>query len=290
VAGADDLPVIDHHCHLSPTGEGIGAAVRFRASGGTHLFLCTQNYESSPPCTLDGYRTQFDTTLALADRVRTECGVVVSPVLAPYPIDIAHVAAEIGLPAAVQLHRAALDLAGEFVREHRAVALGEVGWAHFSVEPEVDAAIQSAFDYAFSVARDVGCPLVVHGPQLDPVGWAQLAERAREAGVPEARVIKHYTRLRLPEADRHGVVPSYLARSETFRAALSDRGPWFLETDFLDDPRRPGAVLDLTTVPRRVQQLRRGRPDLVDRLWIPFVESVERVYGWRPSAGEAKDW
>ena len=44
-----DLPIVDHHCHLSPSGEGIRAAQRFRAAGGTHLFLTTQNYETGYP-------------------------------------------------------------------------------------------------------------------------------------------------------------------------------------------------------------------------------------------------
>ncbi|EQD68457.1 TatD-related deoxyribonuclease, partial [mine drainage metagenome] len=124
MAGGDDLPVVDHHCHLSPNGEGIQAAVRFRAAGGTHLFLCTQNYEPEPPRTLEGYAAQFETTLELARRVRTETGVVVYPVLAPYPIDLANVASVLGLDRALELHCRALDLAGRLVREHRAVALG----------------------------------------------------------------------------------------------------------------------------------------------------------------------
>ncbi len=285
--GGDDLPVVDHHCHLSPNGEGIRAAARFRLAGGTHLFLCTQNYDPEPPRTLAGYAAQFETTLDLARRVRVETGVVVYPVLAPYPIDLATVASPLGLTGALDLHCRALDLAGALVREHRAVALGEVGWAHFPIDPEVDARIQTAFDHALGVARDVGCPAVVHGPDLDPAGFSALAERARLAGLPERRVIKHYTRARWPEADRHGIPPSYLARSDTVRAVLMDPGPWFLETDFLDDPRRPGAVLDLTTVPRRAQRIRDHRPEVADRLWIPFAESVEKVYGRRPSAQEA---
>ncbi|EQD43270.1 TatD-related deoxyribonuclease, partial [mine drainage metagenome] len=89
------------------------------------------------------------------------------------------------------------------------------------------------------------------------------------------------------EEERHGITASYLARSDTVKAVLADPGPWFWETDFLDDPRRPGAVLDLTTVPRRAQRIRTHRPEVADRLWIPFADSIETVYGVRPSAHEA---
>ncbi|HYA70362.1 MAG TPA: hypothetical protein VEH28_03225, partial [Thermoplasmata archaeon] len=80
-----------------------------------------------------------------------------------------------------------------------------------------------------------------------------------------------------------GVVPSYLAKRDLVREVAGSPGPWFLETDFLDDPRRPGAVLDLATIPRRAAALVAQEPaEAAERLYVPFVESVERVYGWRP--------
>lgn len=276
------LPVVDHHCHLSPDGEGVAAAARFRAAGGTHLFLATQNYARRPLVSLDDYRTQFDTTVRLARRVREETGVEVYPVVAPYPIDLIEAANSLGLAGALELHRAALDLAGTCVREHLAVALGEVGRPHFPVEAELRTAGDRAFAHALAVARDVDCPVVVHSADLDPEGYRRLAEEARRAGVPEHHVVKHYARRRAALEDRAGIAASYLARRELAREVLPDPGPWFFETDFLDDPARPGAVLDLETVPRRARWLAEGTPGAAERLWGPFVESVEKVYGRRP--------
>jgi TatD-related deoxyribonuclease len=275
------LPVVDHHCHLSPRGEGVRAAARFRAAGGTHLFLATQNYADEVPCSLEAYRDQFETTERLAQKVREEARVVAYPVVAPYPIDLVHAAPRIGLPAASDLQRAAIDLAGAWVKERRAVALGEVGRAHFPVSAEVEAALDVTFAHALATARDVGCPVVVHSADLDPEGYRRLAEEARLAGLPSHRVVKHYARARAP-AGEGTVVPSYLARRELVREVAASPAPWFLETDFLDDPGRPGAVLDLATVPRRASALAEQGPAASDRLWTPFVESVERVYGWRP--------
>jgi TatD-related deoxyribonuclease len=277
--------VVDHHCHLSPTGEGVAAARRFRKAGGTHLFLATQNYESSVPRVLDDYRKQFETTERLAERVHEETGVVVYSVIAPYPVDLVAAGAALGLPAALALHRAALDLAGTWVRERRAVALGEVGRVHFPVPSEVSFAVDEAFRHAFEVAKDVACPLVVHSADLDATGFQELAARAREVGIPAGHVVKHYARSRILPEERNGVVPSYLARRELVREVRDDPGAWFLETDFLDDPARPGAVLDLATVPRRALAIAEEHGG-ADRLFIPFVDSVEKVYGWRPEVPE----
>jgi TatD-related deoxyribonuclease len=279
---SDDLPVVDHHCHLSPHGEGVEAARRFASAGGTHLFLATQNYLPRVPHSLDEYRTQFETTEGLAQRIRAEVGVGVYVVVAPYPVDLIAAAEELGVPAALEVQRRALDLAGKWVQEHRAVALGEVGLPHFEVPPELYAAASSTFDHALAVARDVGCPVVVHSAELTPEAYRDLALRGVRAGLAPGRIVKHYARSRVAPTDRAGIAPSYLARRELVREVLPDPGPWFLETDFLDDPARPGPVLDLATVPRRALAVASASPDGEERLRIPFVTSVESVYGVRP--------
>jgi TatD-related deoxyribonuclease len=275
-----DLPVVDHHCHLSPSGEGVRAAERFRSAGGTHLFLATQNYAGSVPRSVDEYARQFDTTYRLGQRVREETGVVVYPVVAPYPIDLVACSEAIGVSRALELQLGALDLAGRAVRERRAVALGEVGRAHFPVPAEIAAAIDVAFRHALEVAREADCPVVMHSSDLDSAGFAELAALGRSVGVPRGRIVKHYARSRV--RDRAGVVPSYLARRELVREVVGDASPWFLETDFLDDPLRPGAVLDLATVPRRAHAAAERGPEAVEQLRRPFVESVEQVYRLRP--------
>ncbi|HTP56395.1 MAG TPA: TatD family hydrolase [Thermoplasmata archaeon] len=277
------LPVVDHHCHLSPDGEGVRAAARFRAAGGTHLFLATQNYDRRPLTDLEDYRRQFDTTETLARQVHESTGVVVYPVLAPYPLDLLEAAPAIGLPAALELHRAALDLAGARVRERRAVALGEVGRPHFPIAADLEAASREAFRHALQAAREADCPVVIHSEDLGPAGYRGFAEEAGRAGVPARRVVKHYARQRIDPDDAAGVARSYLARRELVRAVIDDPAPWFLETDFLDDPGRPGAVLDLATVPRRARAIADDSVRGADRLWGPFSESIERVYGWRPA-------
>ncbi len=279
------LPVVDHHCHLSPSGDGVRAAQRFRAAGGTHLFLATQNYDQAVPLSLESYARQFEVTAALAGKVLEEAGARAYPVLAPYPVDLVTACAELGSSAAVELHCAAIDLAGRWVREKKAVALGEIGRPHFPVSEEVARASETVLRHALEVARDCACPVVVHSADLTAEGFLELAESARRAGLAPERVVKHYARSRLAPGSGGGVVPSYLARRDLVRDVVRDPGPWFFETDYLDDPSRPGAVLDLATVPRRATAIAEDPNLKSDLLWGPFVESVERVYGWRPELG-----
>ena len=279
------LPVVDHHCHLSAKGEGVRAVARFRAAGGTHLFLATQNYETSVPLSLEAYVRQFEETCRLARQAHEEVGVRAYPVLAPYPVDLLVASEELGPERALELHHAALDVAGRWIREKKAVALGEVGRPHFPIPEALNDVVEQAFRHALEVARDSDCPVIVHSADLSVEGFRELAERAREAGVRPERVVKHYARSPMVSGSTGGVVPSYLARRDLVDEVTGNPGPWFLETDFLDDPTRPGAVLDLATVPRRASAIAQNTSQGGERLYVPFVESVERVYGWRPEVG-----
>jgi TatD-related deoxyribonuclease len=281
-----DLPVVDHHCHLSPGGEGVEAARRFHREGGTHLFLTTHNWHHSSLRTVEDYQAQFESIEELGRRIRAETPVGTSLVVAPYPVDLLTASDEMGLPRAVELQMQALDLAGRWVREHRAVALGEVGWPHFPVPEDRGRAARQIFQHALEVAHDVGCPAVVHCEDLMPEGYQSLSDQARAIGLLPERVVKHYARTYIPPSDRSGITPSFLARKEAIPAAMDDPGPWFLETDFLDDPLRPGAVLDIATVPRRAAAIARDHPDQLERLRIPFVDSVRRLYGFTPERSD----
>ncbi len=276
---------MDHHCHLSVAGA-LDAARRFARAGGTHLFLATQQYGEEPPASLDEYRVQFETTEAIARKVTESTGVSVYRVVAPYPVDLVKLAERIGLPEAQRVLEAATELAGRWVEEGRAVALGEVGRPHFSVEASTAVAAEALFRRSLEVARDVGCPVVVHCEDLDAAGYHALAEFAARAGFPLGRLVKHYARSYVPLEDRAGVVPSFLASRELVSKSLGDAGPWFWETDYLDDPRRPGAVLDLATVPRRANQAALSEANGAEALRTPFERSVRAVYGFTPSVGD----
>ena len=62
-----------------------------------------------------------------------------------------------------------------------------------------------------------------------------------------------------------------------------------METDYLDDPRRPGAVLGPRTVPRRTKELcdewigsgkkEQTLDELLHRVNRDWIESI---YGWSP--------
>ncbi len=79
---------------------------------------------------------------------------------------------------------------------------------------------------------------------------------ADAVGLPRQRVVKHHSPPLVTEAETHGVVPSVTAREDYLREALRKGSSFLMETDYIDDPRRPGAVLGPATVPRKTAKLR----------------------------------
>jgi TatD-related deoxyribonuclease len=275
------LPIVDHHAHLRPGARGLEAAAKFEKLGGSHMFLATQNYVPHPPTTLDDYRTQFETTIDIAGKVEENTTVKVFPVIAPYPVDMVEVAKKHGLEMAEKLQCDALQLAGKYVSEKKAVALGEAGRAHFPIEAPMREAMERVLIRAMEVARDVGCPIVLHTEDFNEATYRSMAQTAKKVGIPPEKVIKHYARAYFPPASRHEVVPSFLAKRELVLKALEDKGTWFLETDYLNDPERPGKVLSLETIPRRVHWIgaMMDSPTMVEKLSTPFVKAPKKVYG-----------
>jgi len=275
------MAVFDNHFHLRPDGLGVGAARQFEKAGGTALMLTHSPYKDLPIRGPADYEAAFERTLGLAEAVRRETHLRVFVALGPYPVDLLPLREAVGLEAAVGVLTAGMDLAGRLVAEGRAVALGEVGRPHFPVDPEAWRASNEILSYAMEVARDRGCPVVLHTEDPTAAIFAEFAGMADRAGLPRDKVVKHHsTPLTRPE-DNHGLVPSILAKEDLVGEALKGGARFLLETDYIDDPQRPGAVLGPATVPRKTRAwLEKGL--LTEELAaIVHKDLPERTYGIR---------
>jgi len=253
---AQKIPILDNHVHLDPfKGRHVDAVKDFEKLGGTHIIISHMPYEERPVKSIDDFRESYDITIALKERVNAETSVRAHATVGPYPAELIALKKTHGLQRAKEIMMEALDLAGDYVREGKALAIGEVGRPHFPVSPEIWEASNEILSHAMRTAKETGCAIVLHTESATPEIMKELAEMARKVGLDAARVVKHYCApLILPE-ENHGLMPSVLASKEAIDVALGKGLRFMMETDFLDDPRRPGAVLNITTVPKRTNQL-----------------------------------
>jgi TatD-related deoxyribonuclease len=268
-----DGPVLDDHLHLDPVnGRNTDAVREFARLGGTHLLVLNKpswslGFDVSEP---EDFREPLELTCEAVEDATAELPGRAWPVLGVHPVLISKLVERGFSPAeARDLMMGGIDVAAELVAEGPALAL-KSGRPHYDVSDAVWDASNAVMCHAFERAAEVGCAVQLHtegGSDFTEVtGWAE------DRGLPAERVVKHYAG---PKTE--GPVPSVLASEENIEGAMERGRPFMMETDFIDDPDRPGAVLGPKTVPKRTLWLQEeGHDDVVREA---HVEIPKRVYG-----------
>jgi len=247
------VPIFDNHIHLRPEFRGIEAARDFERAGGTALLLTHSPYEDIPVRRASDYDKAYGKTLAMADAVRGATHLQVFVALGPYPVEFLALQETLGLEGAIEAMRSGIDRAAQLIADRKAVAFGEVGRPHFPVSGDVLVACNRLLQYTMERAKELECAVILHTEDPTPATFAEFSRIASKAGLPPERVVKHHsTPLTKPE-ETHGIVPSILAKEILVTEAMKGRPRFLLETDYIDDPRRPGAVLGPATVPKKTR-------------------------------------
>jgi TatD-related deoxyribonuclease len=276
------MPITDNHMHLDPV-RGIGpreVAKQFSRSGGTHLIVVNKLLDDGSVV----LRSRGDFRLAMGgflDTVRDVAEEVVAayPVVGPHPAQLVVLWEELGGERAVSLMREAIELSAELVESGKATALGEVGRPHFEVSPEIWRASNELMEYTFKLAADLGCAVQLHTETGTARQFEELGEMARGQGLDPGKVVKHHSPPLVRAGEETGVVPSILAREDDVTAALGQGSRFLMETDYMDDRSRPGAVLGPRTVPRITRRLIEGGRMSEEVGWLIHKANVEDTYG-----------
>ena len=269
-----DTPILDNHLHLDPdAGRGLDAVADFVHLGGTHLLVVNKPswHLGDVPESAADFDHAFAVTLDVVDRATGILPGRAWPVLGVHPGLVSRLVDDAGLApaAAADLMCAGLDRAAEHVRRGDALAL-KSGRPHYEVSDAVWAASNEVMCHAFALGAELDCAVQLHTEATDDL--TEVAAWAEERGLPAHRVVKHYAGGRLA-----GPTPSVMSDTDRLTVAAEAGEPFLMETDFVDDPDRPGAVLGPKTVPRRVRWLLEdGYDDAVERA---HVRTPERVYG-----------
>jgi len=266
-------PILDDHLHLDPVnGRGADAAAEFADAGGTHLCVLNKPswYLVGDVDGAAGFRETFELTVDVARAASEVVPGTAWPVLGVHPALISRLLDRGYDPAeARDLMQTGLDVAAEFVAEGPALAL-KSGRPHYDVDDAVWDASNEVMRYAFELGAEVGCAVQLHTEGGED--FAQVGAWAEDRGLPRERVVVHYA-----QGPIEGAIPSVLADEENLEAAAASGEPFMMETDFLDDPDRPGAVLGPKTVPKRTRWLREQGHE--EATHTAHVDTPARVYG-----------
>jgi TatD-related deoxyribonuclease len=269
----EETPVLDNHLHLDPVnGRNTAAVEEFADHGGTHLLVLNKpSWHLAEAATDEStFREVFDLTVGAVEDATEVLPGRAWPVLGVHPglisklVDDGHTPRE-----ARDIMQAGLDVASEYVTDGPALAI-KSGRPHYEVEDAVWAASNEVMRHAFELAAEGGFAVQLHTEGGED--FEQVAQWAEKRGLDRQQVVKHYSGGRL-----QGPTKSVLADKDELLTAIETGEPFLMETDYIDDPDRPGAVLGPKTVPRRVRWLlQEGEAEAIR---TAHVETPEAVYG-----------
>jgi len=272
------IPILDNHMHLDLKGHCVEAAKEFQKAGGTAIMLVDKP-DWGLMRTETGMIQQYDITLKIADRVRQGTGLKVFVTVAPHPALLPQLVKEMTLVDAVSLMKKGIDIAGELVAQKKVVALGEVGRPHFPVSEEIMEASNGLLVYALEKAKDLGCPATLHTESSTEETFKFLAGLADKVGIKRDRLIKHFSPPMVDESLNQGLFPSIVSSKDSIEKALLQGDRFLMETDYLDDLRRPGAVMGPKTVPKRTLDLLLKGKMSKEQAFKIHKDNPEKIYG-----------
>jgi TatD-related deoxyribonuclease len=266
-------PVLDNHLHLDRENQGLEAVKDFHRLGGTHLLVVNKpswhlDVEAE---TGEDFRAVFEETIALVEEASEVLRGRAWPVLGVHPGLVTRLTDERGFEPheARDLMQDGLSVAAEYVADGDALAL-KSGRPHYDVSDAVWEASNDVLRHGLDLAAECDCALQLHTETTQDL--SDVAQWAAARDVPRERVVKHYATGRLV-----GGTPSVMSEKEYIEVAIEEGEPFLMETDFVDDADRPGAVLGPKTVPRRVQWLQENGHD--DAVAVAHVETPAQIYG-----------
>ncbi len=244
----------------------------FARSGGTHLLVVNKPswHLGVEAETGEDFRAVFERTLEIVDQAAKVLRGTAWPVLGVHPGLISRLVDERGFTPeeARDLMCAGIDVAAEYAADGKAVAL-KSGRPHYDVSDAVWEASNDVLEHTLAKGAETNVAVQLHTEMTDDL--TDVADWAEEQGLPPERVVKHYA-----VGELAGVTPSVMCEKEYLEEAIETEEFFLMETDYVDDPDRPGAVMGPKTVPRRVDWLlSQGYDDAVRRA---HVETPLAVY------------
>ncbi len=274
--------IFDNHFHVDPyKGLFLEAVKQFHRAGGTHLNVV---YKSAHDYGFAGMKAEdfinaMDFHINLVEKINKETPVKAFAVVGVHPAEFVYLAEKKGLEYAKDEVMKALEYAQKLCLEGKAIAIGEIGRPHFEVSEEIWNASIELMKYGMGLAKEAGCAVQLHTESFTEEKFRELEKIVREVGIKPYKVVKHYSPPLVKIAEEVGVFPSILASKKAMMEAIMQGNRFFMETDYIDDKRRPGAVLGPKTVPKRTKAFLQQGIFTEKDVYKIHVENPRKVYG-----------
>ncbi len=281
------LFIFDNHAHANEV-TGLGAlevVKRFKAAGGGGIIFVSLLTWSigGVPGDREWVRRLYDHTVKNA-KVAVASGLVSGAVVGLHPAECFHLLQSgWGVREVEEFMNWAVDLAVSYVEEGSAVGLGEFGRPHWPVDVGVVELCDRVVHYALQRARDVDAVVHLHLERGGAATVDSVVRLVKKSGVRPERVIMHHVEgAYAGYASSVGLTPSVpVGRRGELESALESGLGFVVESDYIDDKSRPGAVIPPWTLAAKVKKYVESGVFTERDVYRICVENVKRAYGWR---------
>ncbi len=269
--------LFDNHLHLRRDGRFLDAVREFQNAGGTHFILCQY---PMPDLVLQekSYKSCYQETLQMAEEIRLLLESVCLLLSVHILLIFFQLQEKFGRETAISIMKKGMDEAANLCREQKCIAIGEIGRPHFPVDQQIIQDSNDLLTYGMQKAKDVGVPVVLHTESTTPAQCKEFVEMGRKVGLNADRIVKHFAPPLITHDENFGLMPSVLATKKNIVEALQKGTRFLMETDYIDDLRRPGAVLAPKTVPKLTKKLLAENFCQNNKLHRIHVENPQNTY------------
>ncbi|XRP96651.1 TatD family hydrolase [Methanocaldococcus sp. 16A] len=269
-----NLPITDNHIHVDDK-NGYGAekvAKTFYNAGGKVMIVLNKP-------TFDGDLTKsMDVLVKDVERINKNTPVKAFGLVGVHPAELTYLIKFISLDKAKQKIIDALNYAKKLIEENDfIVGIGEVGRPHYNVDENVWKVSNEILKYCMCLAKDLDCAIQIHAESSTEEQFKEFSEMAKEVNLNPERVVKHHCGDMVVEGEKYGIFPSILA-SRVNEDIIKKSLRFVMETDYIDDLKRPGVVLGIKTVPRVTRKLIEKGILNEEMIYKIHKENIEKIY------------
>ncbi|WP_062662824.1 TatD family hydrolase [Aeropyrum camini] len=237
---------------------------------------------------MEAYRRMYEIHLRECNAARGE-GLRVACFAGVHPAEVDRMIDKYRQPPEKALETAlgAVEVLRRLCREGAIEGVGEVGRQHYKTSPLRVAIAMAVMEEAVAAALEEGCLVQLHLENEGPATVETVDRILRRAGATGARrgmVIFHHATLRVArEAVARGYNATIPGVPKLLEHAIAREPPHYLvESDYLDDPARPGAVVEPWLLARKLREV--ASTSLEAEEWVrkASIDLVEKVFHTRP--------
>ncbi|MEM0367967.1 MAG: TatD family hydrolase [Desulfurococcaceae archaeon] len=277
----------DVHLHVNPV-RGLGAekvAKKFKSKGGWFISII-----SLPPyhygftdMSVESYRKSLDLITREAMKAKTY-GLEVVKFLGFHPAEIDNYY-KLGVRSdkLLKLVDEVFELMESALRDNLIDGIGEVGRQHYGTSPERFVFSESVMIRALMLARDYNVPIQLHLEQGGLATAYSIKLLAGTLGISTEKTIIHHANLETAIwSDSYGVVFTAPIRYFDERYASNKWRYCMIESDYIDDPSRPGASAYPWEIPDTINKFIEKNVLTEEQAYKILVDNVVKTFGVNP--------